>query len=121
MVLQKHISGWGAFGGRLGGGWEESGLPCMACPLSASAPAAPPTSSSPRANTRATPDSGQDASRVADGSWKTNQNLPIPIICLEEYVPQGQGTEIIDRFYWPIQRGSIKEVQVWVRYVCHPS
>lgn len=36
------------------------------------------------------------------------------IICLEEFVPEG--AKIIDRFYWPVQRGSTKEVQVWVRY-----
>lgn len=40
---------------------------------------------------------------------------PASIICLEEYVPEG--AKIIDKFYWPVQRGSTKEVQVWVRYV----
>lgn len=74
----------------------------MACPLSASAPAASPTSD-------------QNAPGLVLVSW----GLDLPIICLEEYVPEG--AKIIDKFYWPVQRGSTKEVQVWVRYVSPAS
>lgn len=44
---------------------------------------------------------------------------PPSIICRQEYVPDG--AKIIDKFYWPVQRGSTKEVQVWVRYVSPAS
>lgn len=125
--------GRGGVGGGFGGGGKESRFPLHGMPPLRFCAAASPTSSSPRASTRATPDSGQDASSVEGGSgWpKTDQNAPelvlvswdidppASIICLEEFVPEG--AKIIDRFYWPVQRGSIEGVQVWVRYVSPAS